>query len=348
MSFLLLKKNIKKVQLLKAHLLPKKTMERYMKLEKIGEGTYGVVYKAKDRVTGEVVALKKIRLDAEDEGIPSTAIREISLLKELQHQNIVRLYDVVHTERKLTLVFEYLDQDLKKYLDVCHGGLELPVMRSFLYQLIRGVAYCHQHRVLHRDLKPQNLLINREGELKLADFGLARAFGIPVRSYTHEVVTLWYRAPDVLMGSRRYSTPVDIWSIGCIFAEMSNGRPLFPGTSESHQLQLIFRHLGTPNEEIYPDIGDLPEYAKVTAAATTVYPFPDSLQSLVPEMDEQMLDLFTRMMYYDPSKRITCSEAMEHPFFHELLRGGGGSGNTGGSGEGETNSGSVLDQGAKK
>ena len=263
------------------------------------------------------------------------------------------MYDVVHTERKLTLVFEYLDQDLKKYLDVCHGGLEMPVMRSFLYQLIRGVAYCHQHRVLHRDLKPQNLLINREGELKLADFGLARAFGIPVRSYTHEVVTLWYRAPDVLMGSRRYSTPVDIWSIGCIFAEMSNGRPLFPGTSETHQLQLIFRHLGTPSEDIYPDISDLPDYAKVTAAATTTYPHPETLASLVPEMDEAMLDLFTRMMHFDPAKRITCSEAMEHPFFHELLRGGGGSGGgegggsdggasggAGGGGGGSTESGS--------
>jgi len=162
-------------------------MDRYQKLEKIGEGTYGVVYKAKDRVTGEIIALKKIRLEAEDEGIPSTAIREISLLKELQHPNIVRLYDVVHTEKKLTLVFEYLDQDLKKYLDVCDGGLEPGIMKSFLFQLLRGVAYCHHHRVLHRDLKPQNLLINREGELKLADFGLARAFGIPVRSYTHEL-----------------------------------------------------------------------------------------------------------------------------------------------------------------
>ena len=199
-------------------------MERYQKMEKIGEGTYGVVYKAKDRVTGEIIALKKIRLEAEDEGIPSTAIREISLLKELQHPNIVRLYDVVHRERKLTLVFEFLDQDLKKYLDVCDSGLGLPIMKSFLYQLLTGVAYCHHHRVLHRDLKPPNLLINREGQLKLADFGLARAFGIPVRSYTHEVVTLWYRAPDVLLGSRKYSTPVDIWSVGCIFAEMANGR----------------------------------------------------------------------------------------------------------------------------
>lgn len=200
-------------------------------MEKIGEGTYGVVYKAKDRVTGEIIALKKIRLEAEDEGIPSTAIREISLLKELQHPNIVRLYDVVHTERKLTLVFEFLDQDLKKYLDVCDSGLDPPILKSFLFQFLTGVAYCHHHRVLHRDLKPPNLLINREGQLKLADFGLARAFGIPVRSYTHEVVTLWYRAPDVLMGSRKYSTPVDIWSVGCIFAEMANGRYVHTTTS---------------------------------------------------------------------------------------------------------------------
>mmetsp|Transcript_23333 Transcript_23333/g.30262 ORF Transcript_23333/g.30262 Transcript_23333/m.30262 type:complete len:132 (+) Transcript_23333:179-574(+) len=129
-------------------------MERYQRLEKIGEGTYGVVYKARDKVTGGVVALKKIRLDTEDEGIPSTAIREISLLKELQHPNIVRLYDVVHTERKLTLVFEFLDQDLKKYLDVCESGLEATILKSFLYQLLNGVAFCHMHRVLHRDLKP--------------------------------------------------------------------------------------------------------------------------------------------------------------------------------------------------
>ena len=181
-------------------------MERHQKMEKIGEGTYGIIYKTKDRVTVEIIALNNIRLEAEDEGIPSTAIREISLLKELQHPNIVRLYDVVHTERKLTLVFEFLDQDLKKYLDVCDIGLGLPILKSFLYQLLTGVAYCHHHRVLHRDFKPPNLLINREGQLKLADFGLARAFGIPVQSYMHEVVTLWYRAPDVLLGSRH---PVD-------------------------------------------------------------------------------------------------------------------------------------------
>ncbi|GAB9475023.1 cyclin-dependent kinase 5 [Globisporangium polare] len=289
-------------------------MERYQKLEKIGEGTYGVVYKAKDRVTGEVIALKKIRLEAEDEGIPSTAIREISLLKELQHCNIVRLYNIVHTERKLTLVFEYLDQDLKKYLDVCEKGLERPILKSFLYQLLRGIAYCHQHRVLHRDLKPQNLLINREGELKLADFGLARAFGIPVRSYTHEVVTLWYRAPDVLMGSRKYSTPVDIWSVGCIFAEMANGRPLFAGTSETDQLDRIFRLLGTPSVDIYPAIVDLPDYRR----DFPVYPMPESLSHLVPTLEQDGVDLLEQMLQYDPAKRITAADAMKHPYFSDL------------------------------
>merc|ERR1712166_660790 len=119
--------------------------------------------------------------------------------------------------------------------------IDAKTIQSSLFQLLRGVAFCHDRRVLHRDLKPQNLLINKEGELKLADFGLARAFGIPVRSYTHEVVTLWYRAPDVLLGSRKYSTPVDIWSVGCIFAEMANGRPLVAGTSEADQLQRIFK-----------------------------------------------------------------------------------------------------------
>jgi cyclin-dependent kinase len=321
-------------------------MERYQKMEKIGEGTYGIVYKAKDRVTGEIIALKKIRLEAEDEGIPSTAIREISLLKELQHPNIVRLYDVVHTERKLTLVFEFLDQDLKKYLDVCDSGLGLPILKSFLYQLLTGVAYCHHHRVLHRDLKPPNLLINREGQLKLADFGLARAFGIPVRSYTHEVVTLWYRAPDVLLGSRKYSTPVDIWSVGCIFAEMANGRwvlvdcmnafdvicrfdshwknssvhsscrPLVAGTSEGDQLDRIFRLLGTPTIQEYPGIVELPDYSPDHFPP---YPPPrGGLASLVPTLDATGVDLLSQMLQYDPARRVTAQAALQHPFFAEM------------------------------
>uniref|UniRef100_H3AGI8 cyclin-dependent kinase n=1 Tax=Latimeria chalumnae TaxID=7897 RepID=H3AGI8_LATCH len=196
-------------------------MEVFRKVEKIGEGTYGVVYKAVNKLTGDMVALKKIRLDAETEGVPSTAIREISLVKELNHPNIVELLDVIHREKKLYLVFEFLSQDLKKYMDSSKSTrLPLPLIKSYLYQLLLGVSYCHSHRVIHRDLKPQNLLINEIGDIKLADFGLARAFGVPLRTYTHEVVTLWYRAPEILLGCKYYSTAVDIWSIGCIFAEM--------------------------------------------------------------------------------------------------------------------------------
>ncbi|KAG7214741.1 hypothetical protein INR49_010633, partial [Caranx melampygus] len=228
-------------------------MQKYEKLEKIGEGTYGTVFKAKNRETHEIVALKRVRLDDDDEGVPSSALREICLLKELKHKNIVRLHDVLHSDKKLTLVFEYCDQDLKKYFDSCNGDLDPETVKSFMYQLLKGLAFCHSRNVLHRDLKPQNLLINRNGELKLADFGLARAFGIPVRCYsaevgctslTQQVVTLWYRPPDVLFGAKLYSTSIDMWSAGCIYAELANaGRPLFPGNDVDDQLKRIFRYL---------------------------------------------------------------------------------------------------------
>merc|ERR1712107_757091 len=263
--------------------------------------------------TGNIVALKTIRLEAEDEGIPSTAIREISLLKELQHPNIVRLCEIIHTERKLTLVFEFLDQDLKKLLDTCDGGLDTATTKSFLYQLLRVTAHCHQHRVLHRDLKPQNLLINREGALKLADFGLARAFGIPVRSYTHEVVTLWYRAPDVLMGSRKYSTPVDIWSVGCIFAELVNGRPLFPGSTDSDQLHRIFKKLGTPSATTWPRLNELPDWKPEFHVFE-----PQPWQNIVPNLDNAGIDLLSRTLKCYPDSRIAGRAAMEHDFFKGL------------------------------
>lgn len=291
-------------------------MEAFQKLEKIGEGTYGVVYKAKDIETGRTVALKKIRLDTESDGVPSTAIREISLLKELNHPNVVRLLDVVPSDKKLFMVFEFLDRDLKKYMDsVPAGGISLPLVKSYLYQLLSGIAFCHSHRILHRDLKPQNLLIDSHGAIKLADFGLARAFGVPVRSYTHEVVTLWYRAPEILLGCRYYSTPVDVWSIGCIFAEMITRRALFPGDSEIDQLFRIFRTLGTPDERLWPGVSELPDYK----SSFPKWPVQNLLQ-VIPALGQPGADLLQQMLTYEPTSRISARNALSHHFFSDVRR----------------------------
>jgi cyclin-dependent kinase 17 len=215
-------------------------------------------------------------------------------------------------------VFEYLDQDLKNYLDACgERGLDTYTIKSFLFQLFQGMAYCHKNRVLHRDLKPQNLLINMEGELKIADFGLARGFGIPVQKYTHEVVTLWYRPTDVLLGSTWYSTQVDLWGVGCIFSEMASGRPLFPGSTVEDQLKLIFRTLGTPTEDTWPGINSNEDYR--------MYEFdtwpPEQLVTRAPRLDVEGIDLLGRFLKYDARSRIIAYEAMQHPFLRKLYTG---------------------------
>uniref|UniRef100_A0A4W5K9Z4 Cyclin dependent kinase 16 n=1 Tax=Hucho hucho TaxID=62062 RepID=A0A4W5K9Z4_9TELE len=228
-------------------------LETYVKLDKLGEGTYATVYKGRSKLTDNLVALKEIRLEHE-EGAPCTAIREVSLLKDLKHANIVTLHDIIHTQKSLTLVFEYLDKDLKQYLEDCGNSIHMHNVKLFLFQLLRGLNYCHRRKVLHRDLKPQNLLINDRGELKLADFGLARAKSIPTKTYSNEVVTLWYRPPDILLGSTDYSTQIDMWGVGCIFYEMSTGRPLFPGSTVEEELHFIFKLLG---ETVPPSLPSL-------------------------------------------------------------------------------------------
>lgn len=270
------------------------------------------VFKGRNRQTGEIVALKEIQLDSE-EGTPSTAIREISLLKELKHENILSLYDVIHTDNKLTLVSEYMDKDLKEYIDTRGDNLDYMKEKWFVYQLLRGVAFCQESRVLHRDLKPQNLLINNKDQLKLADFGLARAFGIPVNTFSSEVVTLWYRAPDVLLGNRQYNSSIDMWSAGCIMAEIYTGRPLFPGSTNEDQLQRIFRIMGTPSEPIWSGTSQYPEY-KVH------YPLyaPQDLGVIIPQIDRLGLDLLHRMLQMRPELRITAANAVRHPWFNDL------------------------------
>ena len=285
-------------------------LEKYLRLDKVGEGTYGVVYKCQNKETNELVALKKVRLENEDEGIPSTSIREISILKQLHHPNIVNLLDLIHGEKKLYLVFEFMDHDLKKYLDLNGGPLPPQLVKSYLYQICLAIKYCHSRRILHRDLKPQNLLIDKNGVIKLGDFGLARAFGIPIKTLTHEILTLWYRAPEILLGQKEYSTPVDMWSIGLIFYEMAHRKPLFAGDSEIDQIFKIFQMYGTPNERTWPGITKLPDF-KLT--------FPQfkgkGIQASNKNIDPIGLDLLSKMLQLDPCKRISAKAALNHVSF---------------------------------
>ncbi|KAL7063683.1 hypothetical protein AAHC03_01956 [Spirometra sp. Aus1] len=289
--------------------------QSYAKLDLLGQGTYATVYKGRSLLTENLVALKEIRLEHE-EGAPCTAIREVSLLRDLRHANIVTLHDIIHTEKSLTLVFEYLQRDLKQYLHDCQGFMHPDNVRLFLYQLLRGLAFCHQRRILHRDLKPQNLLINERGDLKLADFGLARAKSIPIKTYSNEVVTLWYRPPDVLLGSTEYSTHIDMWGVGCIFFEMATGYPLFPGSTVEEELTLIFKRLGTPTEATWPGVTDHPQFSK----SLKYGPYsvdPDGLLPFSPHFAKPAQSLLSSLLVYPGPRRISAADSLKHAYFQQ-------------------------------
>lgn len=306
----------------------------YEDLSIIGNGAYGTVYKAKDKSSGQIVALKKVRVPLTDDGLPMSTLREIAVLKSLEryeHPNIVRLLDVCQgdylhlpsgdgeqserLDRGLTLwlVFEHVERDLASYIanyrdSSPRSGIPPYLVMQMSKEILCGVEFLHSHRIIHRDLKPQNLLVTREGRIKIADFGLAKTYDFEMR-LTSVVVTQWYRAPEVLLGCS-YATPVDIWSVGCILAELCKLEPLFPGTSEGDQLDRIFQVLGTPSQQAWPENVSL---------SWTAFPYrqPKPLGAIIPDLNEHGLDLIRSMLMFDPHSRITAAQAVRHQYFSE-------------------------------
>ncbi|KAJ3707684.1 hypothetical protein LUZ61_011389 [Rhynchospora tenuis] len=306
-----------------------RSVDCFEKLEQIGEGTYGQVYMAKETRTGEIVALKKIRMDNEREGFPITAIREIKILKKLHHQNVIQLKEIVTSpgpekdeqgrpaegnkyKGNIYMVFEYMDHDLTGLSDRPGMRFSIPQIKCYMRQLLTGLHYCHVNQVLHRDIKGSNLLIDNEGNLKLADFGLARCFsGDQNANLTNRVITLWYRPPELLLGSTKYGPQVDMWSVGCIFAELLHSKPILPGKNEPEQLRKIFELCGTPDESNWPGVTKMPWYNNLKPA----HPRKRCLREVFKNFDPYALDLLEKMLTLDPENRISAKDALDAEYF---------------------------------
>ncbi|XP_031490250.1 cyclin-dependent kinase C-2-like isoform X2 [Nymphaea colorata] len=305
-----------------------RSVDCFEKLEQIGEGTYGQVYMAREIKTGEIVALKKIRMDNEREGFPITAIREIKILKKLHHENIIQLKEIVTSpgpekdehgrpdgnkyKGSIYMVFEYMDHDLTGLSDRPGMRFTVPQIKCYMRQLLTGLHYCHVNQVLHRDIKGSNLLIDNEGHLKLADFGLARSFSSDHNgNLTNRVITLWYRPPELLLGSTKYGPAVDMWSVGCIFAELLNGKPILPGKNEPEQLNKIFELCGSPDEVNWPGVSKIPWYNNFKPSR----PMKRRLRDVFKHFDRHALELLERMLTLDPSQRISAKDALDAEYF---------------------------------
>uniref|UniRef100_A0A669D3N0 cyclin-dependent kinase n=1 Tax=Oreochromis niloticus TaxID=8128 RepID=A0A669D3N0_ORENI len=293
-----------------------RSVEEFQCLNRIEEGTYGVVYRAKDKKTDEIVALKRLKMEKEKEGFPITSLREINTILKAQHPNIVTVREIVVGSNmdKIYIVMNYVEHDLKSLMETMKQPFLPGEVKTLMIQLLRGVRHLHDNWILHRDLKTSNLLLSHKGILKIGDFGLAREYGSPLKPYTPVVVTLWYRSPELLLGAKEYSTAVDMWSVGCIFGELLTQKPLFPGKSEIDQINKIFKDLGSPSEKIWPGYSELPAVKKMTF---TEYPYNNLRKRFGALLSDQGFDLMNKFLTYCPSKRISSDEALKHEYFRE-------------------------------
>ncbi|EEB16003.1 mitogen-activated protein kinase ERK-A, putative [Pediculus humanus corporis] len=287
-------------------------LKRYEKIEFLGEGQFATVYKAKDVETDAIVAVKKIKIGSRAEakdGINRTALREIKILQELKHPNIIGLLDVFGHRSNVSLVFDFMDTDLEIIVKDTNIVLTPANVKAYILMTLQGLEYMHNNWFLHRDLKPNNLLVNSEGILKLGDFGLAKFFGSPNRIYTHQVVTRWYRSPELLFGARIYGVGVDMWAVGCILAELLLRVPFLQGESDLDQLTKIFQVLGTPTEETWPGMKGLPDFIQFKPSVGT------SLRDIFTAATNDLLELLSKLMAMCPSHRCTATEALQMEYF---------------------------------
>ncbi|KZV14926.1 Serine/threonine-protein kinase [Dorcoceras hygrometricum] len=288
-----------------------KTADSYDKLAKVGKGTYSNVYKAREKSTGKIVALKKVRFDTSEPASVKFMAREIIMLKKLDHPNIIKLEGIATSRMQysLYLVFDFMPSDLTKLVARPEGRFTEPQVKCYMQQLLGGLQHCHERGILHRDIKGSNLLIDKNGVLKIADFGLANFYkNKPKRPLTSRVVTLWYRAPELLLGSTEYGVGIDLWSVGCLLAEMFVGRPIMPGTNEIEQLHKIFKLCGSPSEDYWkklkPPATFRPQQQYKTRFRETFSYFPESAFSLL-----------ERLLALDPTDRGTAASALQNEFF---------------------------------
>ncbi|KAJ1361526.1 P-TEFb-associated cyclin-dependent protein kinase Cdk9 [Parelaphostrongylus tenuis] len=299
-------------------------VSNYEKLLKIGQGTFGEVFKARCKKTGKMVALKKILMENEKEGFPITALREVKMLQQLKHENITDLIEVcsskasAHNRDRSTfyLVFAFCEHDLAGLLSNSKIKISLVNIKTMMKHLFNGLWKIHRSKILHRDMKAANVLLSRDGILKLADFGLARPFymGHPRQLYTNRVVTLWYRPPELLLGDRQYTTSIDMWGAGCIMAELWTRSPIMQGDTEQKQLTMICNLCGSIDKNSWEKVSELPLFDRMELPSGQPRILPQRMKAYV--KDDLAVSLIDELLALDPSKRLEAEKALDHTFFY--------------------------------